>query len=163
MIPRAFSAAAEFVLNSRLRRAMGSDQLDFEAIRHLIADAESAHVALDVPTLEYTLRTKLERMAESLRADPTNDELLQGLDSAVGMARSLPLEVNLAKIQNIGYELRQTTYNNFQLKSEEGGKNASAWMDHFRALAEKLSLHIAEDVHSLEPDQSGANEQQVKG
>ena len=161
MVPRAFSAAAEFVLNTRLRRALGSDPLDFEAIRSLIGDAEGANVALDVPTLEYTLRTKLERMAESLRADPTNDEPLRGLDSAVGMARSLPLEVNLAKIQNIGYELLQNTYNDFHLTSEEGGKNASSWMDHFRALAEKLSLHVAEDHHSLEPDQSGANDKQV--
>ena len=90
-------------------------------------------------------------------------ELLQGLDSAVGMARSLPLEVNLAKIQNICYELLQNTYNGFQLKGEEGGKNASAWIDHFRALAEKLSVRVAEDHSSLEPDQSGANEQQVQG
>jgi hypothetical protein len=120
-------------------------------------------VALDVPTLEYTLRTKLERMAESLRADPANVELLQGLDSAVGMARSLPLEVNLAKIQNICYELLQTTYNDFQPKGEEGGKSASAWMDHFRALAEKLSVHVAEERPSLEPDLSGAKEQQVQG
>ena len=163
MIPRAFSAAAEFVLNTRLRRALGSDQLDFEAIRSLIGDAEGTNVALDVPTLEYTLRTRLERIAESLRADPANVQLLQQLDSAVGMARSLPLEVNLAKIQNICYELLQNTYNGFQLKGEEGGKNASAWIDHFRALAEKLSVRVAEDHSSLEPDQSGANEQQVQG
>jgi hypothetical protein len=36
-------------------------------------------------------------------------------------------------------------------------------MDHFRALAEKLSLHVAEERHSSEPDLSGAKEQQVQG
>ena len=56
------------------------------------------------------------------------------------MARSLPLEVNLAKIQNICYELLQTTYNDFQKKGEAEGQNAGSWIDHFRALAEKLSL-----------------------
>jgi len=156
MIPRAFSAAAEFVLNTRLRRALGNDQLDFEAIRSLIGDAEGINVALDVPTLEYTLRTRLERMAESLRADPTNIELLQELDSAVGMARSLPLEVNLAKIQNICYELLQNTYHDYRLKGEEGSKGANAWVDHFQALAEKLSLHVGEEQPSLESDQSRA-------
>jgi hypothetical protein len=61
----------------------------------------------------------------------------------VGVARSLPLDVNLWKIQNICYELLQTAYNSFQQKSEGGGQNASAWINHFRALAEKLSLHVA--------------------
>ena len=37
MIPRAFYAAAEFVLNTRLRRALGSEQLDFEASEILSA------------------------------------------------------------------------------------------------------------------------------
>jgi alpha-amylase/alpha-mannosidase (GH57 family) len=144
MIPRAFSAAAEFVLNTRLRRALGSDPLELEGIRSLIGDAEGANVALDVPTLEYTLRTKLERMAKSLQADPTNLGLLQELDSAVGMARSLPLDVNLARIQNICYELLQTAFAEFRLKGDEGGKAASAWIEHFRALAEKLSVRITE-------------------
>ena len=54
----------------------------------------------------------------------------------------LPLEANLSKIQNICYELLQTAYNSFQHKGEEGGQSASAWINHFRALAEKLSLHV---------------------
>jgi len=113
-IPRAFHAAAEFVLNTRLRRALGSEQLDFEGIRGLIGDAEGAQVALDVPTLEYTLRMRLERMAKAFQADPVNVELLRGLDTAVEMARSLPVEVNLWKIQNICYDLLRTTYADLQ-------------------------------------------------
>ncbi len=143
MIPRAFYAAAEFVLNTRLRNALGSEQLDFDGIRNLMGDAEGAKVALDVPTLEYTLRKRLERMAEGFRADPANVELLGALDTAVGLARSLPLEANLWRIQNICYELLRTVYSGFQQKGEESGQNASAWIDHFRALAEKLSLHVA--------------------
>ena len=143
-IPRAFQAAAEFVLNTRLRRALASEQLDFAGIRTLMGDAEGAKVNLDAPILEYTLRMRLERMAADFRADPANLELLSTLDEAVGVALSLPLEVSLAKIQNIFYELRQTVYQDFQQKGKEEGQNVSAWIDHFRAVAEKLSLRIAE-------------------
>ena len=38
----------------------------------------------------------------------------------MGLARSLPLEVNLAKIQNICYELLQTAYRDFQQKAQAG-------------------------------------------
>jgi hypothetical protein len=107
-----------------------------------MADAEGAKVVLDVPTLEYTLRMRLERIAEGLRADPSSLYLLRGLDAAVGLARSLPLEVNLWKIQNICYELRETAYRDFRQKVEQGDEDAREWIDHFRALAEKLSLHV---------------------
>ena len=142
MIPRAFNAAAEFVLNARLRHALGNEPLESEGIRKLFADAEGAKVALDVTTLEYTLRTRLEGMAKSFEANPANGELLRGLDAAVGMARSLPLDVGLWKIQNACFELLESTYPKFQQKAEEGGQNAATWIEIFRALAEKIHLRI---------------------
>ena len=131
------------MLNTRLRRALGSDSWDFEGIRSLTADAEGAKIALDVPTVEYTLRMRLERMAEEFRDNPANGEVLSRLDAAVGLARSLPLEVNLAKIQNMCYGLLQTAYPDFQKKGLAGVQDASSWIEHFRALAEKLSLYVA--------------------
>ncbi len=142
-IPQAFYAAAEFVLNSRLRRALGSEPLDFDGIRKLIGDAEAAKASLDVTTLEYTLRMSLERMAEKLRGDPAQVQPIKTLDAAVDLARSLPLDVNLAKIQNICYELAQTAYRDFLEKAQAGDENSRAWVDHFRALALRLTLHIA--------------------
>ena len=61
----------------------------------------------------------------------------------MGLARSLPLEVNLAKIQNMCYGLLQTAYPDFQKKGLAGVQDASSWIEHFRALAEKLSLYVA--------------------
>ena len=45
---------------------LGQRTVGLRGIRNLIGDAEAAKVALDVPTLEYTLRMRLERMAEKL-------------------------------------------------------------------------------------------------
>ncbi|HTS69813.1 MAG TPA: DUF3536 domain-containing protein [Terriglobia bacterium] len=143
IVPRAFNAAAEFVLNTRLRNALGKEQWDFESIRNLIDDAEGAKIALDVPTLEYTLRMRLERIAEAFRSDPSNVERLKEFNTAVGVARSLPIEVNLWRMQNICYELLQTEYDAHQQKGAEGGQGADEWVEHFRSLAEKLSLNIA--------------------
>ncbi len=143
MIPRAFSAAAEFVLNSRLRRALDGDPLDFDVIHDLIRDAKEANVALDETTLEFTLRQRLELMADHFHSNPDDFKLLAALDLAVGLARSLPLEVNLAKIENICYDLLQTHYPKLVQRSGEGDKDAAAWAERFRALAEKLSLRVA--------------------
>ncbi len=141
-LPRAFRAAAEFALNTQLRRTFASEALDCEGIRNLISDAEAAKVALDLPTLEYTLRMKLERMAERFRADTANLEALAELETAVGVAHSLPLAVNLWKIQNTCYELLQTAYPEFKQKAEEGDETAKTWINHFQSLAEKISLRV---------------------
>jgi len=96
-----------------------------------------------VTTLEYTLRMSLERMAENLRANAAQLQPVEALDAAVDLARSLPLDMNLAKIQNICYDLGQTTFHDSLKKAQAGDENSKVWVDRFRALAEKLSLHIA--------------------
>ena len=72
------------------------------------------------------------------------------------MARALPVEMNLWKIQNICYDLLRTTYADLQKGEEQKGeeekseapKGAEASpstrpsLDLFHALVEKLSLHV---------------------
>ena len=141
-IPRAFRAAAEFALNAQLRRALASDKPDLDTIRSLVSDAEVGQVALDSSTLEYALRQKLEGMAKRFRNDHSNMEVLTALDTAVGLARSLPLEVNFWKIQNACYELLQTDYPEAQQRAAQGDESAKAWASQFRSLAEKISLRV---------------------
>jgi hypothetical protein len=144
LVPRAFYAAAEFVLNTRLRRALADEKWDPESMKPLLADAAAANVALDVPTLEYILRKRLEKLADQLHDNPSNVGLLEALDAAVGVARSLPLEVNLWKIQNVCYDLLKTTYLDFRTQAQETGRAAGPWVQHFRSLAERLSLRVPE-------------------
>jgi len=144
LVPRAFYAAAEFVLNTRLRRALAEEKWDPESMKQLLADAAAANVALDVPTLEYTLRMRLEKLADQLHANRGNVGLIEALDAAVGVAKSLPLEVNLWKIQNVCYDLSKTSYLEFKPKAEVGGQTAGPWIQHFRSLAERLSLRVPE-------------------
>jgi hypothetical protein len=117
--------------------------MDFEGIRKLIEDAQAARISLDVVTLEYTFRMELERTAERFRTDPGNFEILKRLDTAAGLARGLPFEVNLWKVQNICYELLQTVYREFRERADQSDQAARTWTDLFSGLAEKLSLRLA--------------------
>ena len=142
-IPRAFYAVAEFALNTALRRAFASNEMDLDGIRKLIEDAQAARISLDVATLEYTFRMDLEATAERLRTDPGNLEILKRLDAAAGLARGLPFEVNLWKVQNICYELLQTVYRDFRERADHSDQDARTWTGLFSGLAEKLSLRLA--------------------
>src|SRR3972149_10366704 len=60
---KAFYSVADFVLNSKLRRAFEDEKLDIENIKALLDEAKLQGVKLDAETLEYSLRMNIERMA----------------------------------------------------------------------------------------------------
>jgi alpha-amylase/alpha-mannosidase (GH57 family) len=141
--PKAFYAAAEFVLNSNLRRAFENLDVDIERVETLLTEAKLEGIALDVQTLEYALRKNIERMTERLLASPDDTSHLRKLDAVLGVTRSLPFVVNLWRPQNIYYEILERVYPRFQSLAEQGDEGAREWVNHFRSLGDKLSIRVA--------------------
>ena len=100
------------------------------------------NVGLDAETVAFTLRKRIERMASQVSADARDLSLLRRLDSAVGLARSMPFEVVLWQVQNICYEMLQGLYAEQKSKAEQGDENARQWIEVFTALAGKLSVRV---------------------
>jgi hypothetical protein len=131
-LPEVLRGTGEFVLNSQLKRAFAEERLDLERIRTLLKVAQREQARLDGAGLGFELQQNLERMAERLREVPEDAELAAGLDAAVGLARELPFEVSLWRVQNLYYEVLR------------GAQQAEAeHRDRLLALAEKLSLRAA--------------------
>jgi alpha-amylase/alpha-mannosidase (GH57 family) len=141
-LPKAFYAAAEFVLNGHLRRALEQEDMDAERVNALLETAKLEGVALDNPTLEFAYRHNLERMADRLLAEPTV-EFLQRLDQAASLIHVLPFQVDLWKVQNAYYRLLENTYPDTRRKKERGDAAAQMWLDSFQALGEKLAVKVA--------------------
>jgi alpha-amylase/alpha-mannosidase (GH57 family) len=139
---KAFRTAAEFALNSHLRRALEEEELDFERIRILLEEARVVKVVLDAEMLGYTIQHTLEQKMERFFEEPADLDLLQGLEAAVNLARTLPFEVNLWQTQNIYYGMLQTFYPTFLKKAERGNEDAQIWISHFSALGDKLRVRV---------------------
>src|SRR5262249_6481611 len=75
-LPLAFQTAAEFLINSDLRGAMGDDEPDLRHIRSLLEEASLWSVRLDTAGLEYKLKKTIGRMSGRLRDHPDNLPLL---------------------------------------------------------------------------------------
>jgi len=142
-LPKAFHTAAAFALNSQLRRALASEEFDMAQITALVHEARLVNVGLDDETLAYTLGKRIELMASDLSADPRSLVLLQRIESAVGLACSLPFEVSLWEAQNICYGMLQSVYAEQRSNAEQGDENARQWTEVFTALAGKLSVRVA--------------------
>jgi alpha-amylase/alpha-mannosidase (GH57 family) len=142
-LPKALLSAAEFILNTDLHRELSGESLDVERIEGLLDDAWSWNAALDTEGLAYLLQQTLERMINRFASTPEDLDLLKDLVAAVTLALSVPLVVNLGKVQNLYYEMLQTTYPRFQRKAQQGDTVAVEWNSQFISLGEKLSIRTA--------------------
>ncbi len=141
-LPRALRSAAGFILNTDLRRALSNDTLDVERISGLLDDARSWNVELDTGGFGYLLEQTLEGMMGMFVSSPDDLSLLQNLVAAVELARSLPFEVDLWKVQNIYFEMLQVNYPAFQRRARRGDEIAGEWVTLFGSLGEQLSVHV---------------------
>jgi len=143
-LPKAFYAAAEFVLNGYLRRALERMDIDAERIKSLQETAKVEGVALDCATLEFTYRQNLERMAKRLVVHPTETELGQ-LNAAVDLIGILPFSVELWATQNTYYRLMENVYPDMRRQRDRGSHTAVAWVESFEALGRKLRVKVTDN------------------
>ncbi len=137
-MPNVLRVTAEFVLNSALRHAFEAPKLHLERVRTLLDVAKREGILLDTASLEFALRRHLEAMAERLREDPSDMQVLESLDEIMALVRSLPFEVNLWKVQNVYYQLMH----DFYPKLWEDAERTRAWRKRFQELGEKLGFHV---------------------
>ncbi|MCS6880018.1 MAG: DUF3536 domain-containing protein [Oscillochloridaceae bacterium] len=141
-VPREFQIAAEFAINTQLRRLLGADHLDLDAIQALHREAVRSGVTLDTVGLAYTLGRTIDRITEEFNAFPESIELLQQLDEAIALARSLPFEVDVWKTQNVYYRLLRSVYIEFQREAAQGYQDARQWVAAFTGLGRRLRFRL---------------------
>ncbi|NLW08005.1 MAG: DUF3536 domain-containing protein, partial [Clostridia bacterium] len=125
--PRALFTAAEFVLNAQLGQAFAAPKLDLKRIKTLLGEAAALDIPLDGAELSYVLKQTLAELGEQLRNEPENLALIEHLDNIIGLVRSLPFEVDLAKLQNIYFKLLETVYPQMLEKARQGDEQSQVW------------------------------------
>jgi hypothetical protein len=141
-LPGAIQTATHYILNTDLRRAFEREEIDLDRIGALLDQAHTSGVSLDTAGLSYALGQTIDRLAEELQTRADNLPRLVQLDALVGLARSLPFEVNLWKAQNVYYDILQTTYPFLHRRAGYQDPDAEAWVARFRALGDQLKVQL---------------------
>ena len=113
--PKPFLVAAEYVLNTKLRRILDQPEPHLPAIRHTLAEVKATEVAIDVAAATYAGRRAVEREMERLLAAPGDARRMERVAEMVRLLREAGLEPDLWTVQN-GY---------FELVRREGRTQAS--------------------------------------
>ncbi len=141
-LPEPLPCTAKFVLNYNLRQAFEHEDLEPETIQILLVEALALQINLDGIDLGYTLRQTLERLAARFRETPDDFTCLRQLAAAVNLAKTLPFEVRLWKVQNIYYEMVYTVFPEWRWKAEHGEAEAQEWVTVFLQLGQDLSVKV---------------------
>jgi hypothetical protein len=102
-VPGALKSAAEIALNNQLRAAFERPDLDASSIQGSLREVAASHVELDVATLEFAIRKRLEKDAEQVAKHLDKIEIARKLRQFVDLVVSLPFPVVLWEVQNILY------------------------------------------------------------
>ncbi|MFQ5874371.1 MAG: DUF3536 domain-containing protein, partial [Dehalococcoidia bacterium] len=141
-VPNALRTAAEVVVNTDLRASLAGETLDEERIGRLLEDASAYSLHLDTEGLGYLFHQTLERMMERLMAAPGDLALLERLGAALGLAQSLPFDVDLWRVQNLYYRMAQSVLPAYLSRAPEGDITAQEWVKRFISLGEQLSVKV---------------------
>lgn len=138
-LPNAFQAAAELALNGQLRLAFERPELDLEGVRSLLRETENMKVPLDVETLEFVIRRKVEERAAQLASRP-DIESARKLNRLLDLVGSLPFPLNLWKAQNIVYALLVQPDQELRSEAEQDSLTDEGWAHEIAQVREKLSI-----------------------
>jgi hypothetical protein len=141
-MPREFTAAVEYAINSLLRRACSAEELDGERIRNLLREAQVSNLSLDKTTIEFLLRRKIEALAGRFAADPSNPDKLLDLLQALKIVKQMPFPVNLWSAQNHVYAIQTGLYPRTRRRAQRGDPKAQTWVENYLSLSELLSILV---------------------
>jgi alpha-amylase/alpha-mannosidase (GH57 family) len=141
-MPREFTAAMEYAVNSLLRRACSAEELDGGRIRNLLREARVNGISLDKTEIEFLLRHKLETLASRFAADPSNVDKLLDLQQALTTVKQMPFPINLWQPQNYVYGVQTSLYPRIRRRAQRGESKAQQWLEQYVILCELLTLRI---------------------
>jgi alpha-amylase/alpha-mannosidase (GH57 family) len=142
--PRSLEMAVHFVLSSDIRQQFESDKIDMERVRGLLEEAERDKVPLDAAALAYAMKGHLDRLSAGFEQTPMDLEQLRYFSQAAQLARDLPFEVNLWKIQNAYFRTLGSIYPDVLARAQAGSEAGREWVHIFRDLGDSLGFEPCE-------------------
>ena len=137
--PQVLSVTSDFVMNAALQHAFQDDPFDLSRICTLLDTVRRENITLDAAGLSYTLKGRINSLMQALAAMPEDIATLQRMNDIFAMINSLPFPVNLWKVQNLYYELKETL---FPVMAERTDRVSRLWQRQFAELGAKLGIAI---------------------
>ncbi|HUN88027.1 MAG TPA: DUF3536 domain-containing protein [Terriglobales bacterium] len=137
--PQVLSVTSDFVMNASLRRAFHEDPLDLGRIATLLDTVKRENINLDAAGLGYTLSGRINSLMQAFAAMPEDLRTLERMNEVFTLINSLPFSLNLWKVQNLFYDLKETLYPRMLERTDPESR---LWALQFAELGGKLGIAV---------------------
>ncbi len=136
-LPKAFSMALEFILNTDFRRLLKKEEIDLDGLQNTVQEFHEWSLHPD-KNLSYLVTQKLEAVMEAFSSNPQELALGEKINRMLDIMKNFPLDLNLWKSQNIHYFLCKRLWNEMLEKSKKGDQAAKKWLELMDNLGQRL-------------------------
>jgi alpha-amylase/alpha-mannosidase (GH57 family) len=142
-VPRDLRSVMELIINVHIKQEANDETIDAVDARNLIDTARNEDVALDVDGIGYAYKLNLEKMMRKLEENPGAQDNLNNIIDKISLARSLPIPLDLCKIQNIYWHMLENVYQDFLRQADKKENTAINWIESFEKLGRLLQIKKA--------------------
>lgn len=139
-LPKALATTVEFITNTDIRSMLANKEPNFSLLNNLIEEVKRWSLELDKTTLSFVASQKINTLMEKLSGAPEDVYLLETLDTLIRILRSMPLELDLWKAQNLHFSIGKSHYSEMRERAEKGDQTAIKWVEHFNGLGDYLHV-----------------------
>ena len=141
-IPRPFVAAAEYIINSDLKKMFEEEAFDKVRLKRLIDETNRWSVRVDTTTMGFKVGEWINTKMETFREEPDQTELPERINDALETLEPLSLSLNLWKAQNIYFAISQDVFKAMKEKDEKGDNLSKQWIECFIKLGNNLHVKV---------------------
>ena len=141
-LPKPLATAAEFILNQDLRRVISSSKIDLKRLGHLADEANRLSLQLDEVTIKYEASAKIGELMTALEQSPEDLNLLNTVESALGILKTVVSDLDLQTAQNSFFTVAKEQYEQMDEKAKAEDQKALKWVDLFKTIAGHLGVLV---------------------
>jgi len=139
-LPRPFFTAAEYIINTDLRKFFEVEDLNIEKLKKLIDEAKRWSVKVDTTTIGFIANSWVNSIMERLNKYPDDIQLFEKIDNTMEVLKPLSLSLDLWKAQNLYFSLGKNFYTTMKEKAASGDSFAEKWLENFLILGNNLHV-----------------------
>jgi hypothetical protein len=144
-IPKPLAVAAEYVINSDLKKAFENGEWNTEKMENLVKETKKWSLEIDKETVGYVATAWINSFMERLSRQPEEMALLGKVEEALNLLNSLSVEVDLWKTQNTCFSIGKALGKEMKERVEKGDDSARSWIETFRQLCSHLHVNVMQD------------------
>ncbi|RJQ50936.1 MAG: DUF3536 domain-containing protein [Nitrospiraceae bacterium] len=141
-IPRPFLYAAEYIINTDLKRIFEEEYLDTEKLKKLMDETRRWSVKIDTTTIGFIASSWATSVMGKLSERPEDVRLFEKVYETLDLIKPLSLSLNLWNAQNIYFSIGKSMLNKMKEQERDGDSAAQKWVEGFNKLGYYLHVKV---------------------